>query len=187
MVDTRHTWPNAEYQSAHSIQECPATLRALPLWPFALAVYQAPQAAALCLRLQNEGNVDVCLLLWRLWLYAARCQPTAAAAPLMAAHQDWQSRHTVPLRQLRQRVKPWVSQGAQHWYDQLLRTELVAERYGLAALEQGSLKDAIVEAASRQRAQASIVAAYPLPTGECGNAVMQLIDIADDMRAASLS
>lgn len=186
MVDTDPTWLNAENQSPHSIQERPLTLRAATLWPFVLAVYNAPQAKTYCLKLQNEAHMDVCLLLWRLWLYAYHRMPNAEAAPLISAHHHWQHRYTTPLRSLRQRVKPWTKTGARPWYNALLHTELIAERTALLQLAQGSTKGAIVKLASQRQAELSVLHAYPALSRECHTALMQLIIITDDVRITSL-
>lgn len=186
MVNTDRPWPTTENQSPHSIQERSPTLRAATLWPFALALYHAPLAKSHCLTLQDEGGVDVCLLLWRLWLYAHRVVPEQPSKDLVKAHEKWQQRYTVPLRTLRQRVRRWTDIGAQSWYGALLHTELIAERTALLQLAQGSIKDAIVRSVPQRQAMHSVVQAYPALSSECHIALMQLIIITDDICLSSL-
>jgi uncharacterized protein (TIGR02444 family) len=121
--------------------EMAATLRARlidqPLWEFALALYARPGVEAACLTLQDEAGVDVCELLWRCWLLTHGAVPgEAAEAGLVAIHR-WQAEVTVPLRQLRRRLKPEASArpGVAELRETLKRAELLAERETLGRLE----------------------------------------------------
>lgn len=46
---------------------------------WALRVYKIPQVADLCITLQDQHNVQVCEVLWSLWLASQGQQPAATA------------------------------------------------------------------------------------------------------------
>lgn len=108
-----------------------------PLWDFARRIYARDGVAPLCLRLQDEHDLDVDVLLACLWL-AARGQPIddarldallAAAAPVRAKIQA--------IRSLRRSVGT-ARDEQPDWapvYEQLLAAELAAERVELQRLE----------------------------------------------------
>lgn len=76
------------------------------LWDFSLRQYACAGVADACLRLQDEYEVNVNVLLWCLWLEQRGI--TLDAARLRSAQKrirDWDEYYVVPLRQLRRRMK----------------------------------------------------------------------------------
>ncbi len=72
------------------------------LWDFTLALYRQPGVEALCLSLQDDTGVDVCLLLCAVWLDVrgvALNQPRLSALHEIA--RPWQRAVVSPLRQVR--------------------------------------------------------------------------------------
>jgi uncharacterized protein (TIGR02444 family) len=76
------------------------------LWDFALAFYAQPDVAQTCLRLQDEYQANVCLLIAMSWL-DARQHHLADAEFLALQHHiaGWTQTVVEPLRLLRQRLK----------------------------------------------------------------------------------
>ncbi|WPP44735.1 TIGR02444 family protein [Pseudomonas sp. AN-1] len=108
------------------------------LWDFSVALYARPGVAELCLRLQDERDADVCLLLAALWLERRRVD---VAAERVAALRDqagpWQRTVTLPLRRLR---RAWKAPAADdptlaELRRQLAELELQAERLLLERLQ----------------------------------------------------
>lgn len=76
------------------------------LWNFAVALYERPGMADLCLGLQDEHDADVCLLLAALWLESRGVAPAPERlASLEALAQPWRQAVIAPLRQLRRAWK----------------------------------------------------------------------------------
>lgn len=72
------------------------------IWAAILRMYDAPGVAPLCLRLQDEGGIDVLLLLCL--CHAARMQSALTPADvdsLMAEMEPWRQAAVRPLRSLR--------------------------------------------------------------------------------------
>lgn len=114
-----------------------AAVRQNPLWDFALAFYARPGMADHLLLLQDEAGMDVCVLLWRLWLDHLGLEPTHQAERGLAEIYAWQSDYTRPLRARRRRLKPAAAHDpALAELRQALKTaELLAERQALYRLE----------------------------------------------------
>ncbi len=76
------------------------------LWQFALAYYQRPAVAELCLELQDQWGADVCLLLWCLWLERQDVRlDSERLQEVHARFQPWRQQVVEPLRQLRRQLK----------------------------------------------------------------------------------
>ncbi len=120
-----------------------ARLSRAPLWEFALALYGRPGVEAACLALQDKGGVDVCELLWRCWLLQHDARPGPRAEAGVAEVRRWQQEITLPLRQLRRRLKPeaMTRSGVAELRETLKRAELEAEREALGRLERLALED----------------------------------------------
>ncbi|UZK04721.1 TIGR02444 family protein [Venatoribacter cucullus] len=99
-----------------------------PLWDFALALYDRPGVKDVLLRLQDEADMDVLILLTDRWL--AQQQLNWPAAESLEDYRRWRDAMIVPLRALRRRC----GQQQQPLYGQLLQAELSAERQGLNLL-----------------------------------------------------
>ncbi|WP_457808957.1 TIGR02444 family protein [Kushneria sp. EE4] len=77
-----------------------------PLWPWALALYARPGVSETLLALQDEAGLDVCELLWGLWLLAHGRAPGLDIDQELVPVRQWQQHYTQPLRQLRRDLKP---------------------------------------------------------------------------------
>lgn len=99
-----------------------------PLWDFALALYGRPGVQDVLLRLQDEADMDVLVLLADRWL--AQQQLNWPAAESLQGYRHWRDAMIVPLRALRRRC----GKEQQPLYGQLLQAELSAERQGLNLL-----------------------------------------------------
>jgi len=113
---------------------------ALPgLWDFCLELYAQPEIEALCLRLQDEHQVNVLVLLWCAWLEVTGAQLTreqlaAAAEQTMGASEQT----LVPLRQVRRHIKnagTFPTELVETVKEDVLRAELALEKYLLRKLE----------------------------------------------------
>jgi uncharacterized protein (TIGR02444 family) len=111
------------------------------LWPYALEVYGRPGVEALLLRLQDDHDQCVPLLLWSLWMAASgRPVEPAAAAACAELARAWQDAAVAPLRRLRRGLK---AKASQERLQARIRTgvqalELEAERMLLQMLEESS-------------------------------------------------
>src|SRR6267142_2872259 len=129
-----------------------------PFWRFSLRFYRRPGVADACIALQDGCGVDVNILLFFLWLAAARrCVPSAAAAAVCARVGPWRDDVVVPLRTLRRRLKDGsslVERGAAELFRTRIKAiELESERlqqesmYALAANLKSEPAGAVDEAA----------------------------------------
>jgi uncharacterized protein (TIGR02444 family) len=107
------------------------------LWDFALDFYARPGVAQRLLRLQDEADMDVCVLLWRLWLNGHCLAPTAKAEQALAEVAAWQRDYTRPLRDRRRWLKPVAANdpALAHLRQTLKDAELMAEKIALGRLE----------------------------------------------------
>jgi uncharacterized protein (TIGR02444 family) len=101
------------------------------LWRFSLALYARPGVAEALIALQDRAGCDVNLVLFALWLGAARghrVDPAELAAAGTAAAPI--GRDIVgPVRQLRRRLKTAPATDLQDLRRRLLALELAAERH----------------------------------------------------------
>ncbi|MDN6180015.1 MAG: TIGR02444 family protein [Halomonas subglaciescola] len=108
-----------------------------PLWDFALEFYARPGVSQRLLRLQDDAGMDVCVLLWRLWLNHYGLAPTASAERALAKIVAWQRDYTWPLRDRRRWLKPNAANDPALFQlrDTLKAAELMAEKVALGRLE----------------------------------------------------
>lgn len=127
------------------------------LWDFALDFYARPGVSRRLLRLQDEAGMDVCVMLWRLWLHHYGLVPTVSAERALAEVHAWQREYTRPLRDRRRRLKPAaISDPALAPLRQALKeAELLAEKAALARLEALSRQEGCVRpVAAEEQAEA---------------------------------
>jgi uncharacterized protein (TIGR02444 family) len=109
------------------------------LWSFSLRVYRRAGVERSCLDMQARWNVDVNLVLYCCWFACSGrgVMDAEHVQRLIDATRDWQLTAVQPLRALRHRIKKLVAthDGGQQWYEQLLKTELQAERLEQRMLE----------------------------------------------------
>lgn len=108
------------------------------LWDWAVATYARPGVADACLRLQDEHEQSVPLLLWALWSAEAGRTPDLLTGAATA--RAWEEEVVGPLRRLRRALKalepdPAFGQDREAVRDQVKAVELDAERRLLAQLE----------------------------------------------------
>lgn len=77
-----------------------------PFWQYSITVYQRPVVADLCLKLQDEYQADVNMLLCSAWLSSIG-QPLTddLLNTLLLESQEWQESCLAPLRQVRRFLK----------------------------------------------------------------------------------
>lgn len=76
------------------------------LWDFSLALYSQPGVEGLCLSLQEEAGVDVCLLLCTAWLSVRGVSlDRERLAALERLCDPWQRQVVLPLRRVRRHLK----------------------------------------------------------------------------------
>lgn len=120
-----------------------------PLWGFALDFYARPGVSQRLLRLQDDAGMDVCVLLWRLWLNHYGLAPTAPAEQALAGVAAWQRDYTRPLRDRRRWLKPAATNDPTlaQLRDTLKEAELMAEKVALGRLEALARQDGYVQEA----------------------------------------
>ncbi|MGY4877776.1 TIGR02444 family protein [Vreelandella aquamarina] len=135
------------------------------LWDFALRFYAFPDVEAACLCLQDEGDVDICELLFHCWLmiYGIKAKPQAFVAECRERRR-WQGEVTAVLRQLRQRLKgdaelAGAESGVAELRGVIKKAELMAERENLQRWQQwGQSHENILEVTlSQQRSPQEVV------------------------------
>ncbi len=113
---------------------------ALPgLWDFCLELYAQPDIEALCLRLQDEQQVNVLVLLWCAWLEATGAHLTREELAAAAEQTNGASEQAlVPLRQVRRHLRNsgiFPIDLVDAVKADVLRAELALEKYLLRQLE----------------------------------------------------
>lgn len=79
-------------------------------WAFSLSLYARPGVPERCLRLQDEGGLDVNLALFCLWSGLTRGAPPEAAWPaILRISEFWAGTATRPLRAIRRALKAGFS------------------------------------------------------------------------------
>src|SRR5580704_19009550 len=98
------------------------------LWRFSLALYARPGVAEALIALQDRAGCDVNLVLFALWLGAARGRRVASAELATAATAIAPIGHDIvrPVRQLRRRLKTEPTADLQDLRQRLLALELAA-------------------------------------------------------------
>ena len=76
------------------------------LWDFSLALYSAPDVESICLRLQDDFQVNVNILLWCCWLEVRGIRLTPMRLEQACQRIDsWDQTVVAPLRHLRRDIK----------------------------------------------------------------------------------
>jgi len=109
-------------------------------WDFAARVYTLPGVEAICLRLQDDEDQCVPLLLWRLWsVHEGRRVDAVLLDRAVEVARTWERSVVAPLRETRRRLKapapPAEDAARATLRDQVAAAELAAERIGLDALD----------------------------------------------------
>ena len=136
-----------------------------PFWSFSLRFYRQPGVADACLALQDGCGVDVNVLLFFLWLAAARrCVPPDVARAVCAEAAPWRDDVVAPLRAIRRRLKDGsalVERGAAEAFRTRIKAvELESERLQQEALFTLAAGLATKDAATAEAAARANVAAY---------------------------
>jgi uncharacterized protein (TIGR02444 family) len=108
-----------------------------PLWTFACAFYGRPGVAAACLALQDEGGVDVPLLLYLIWCgRTGRRLDASALAGAEARIAPWRGQVIIPLRTIRRAMRSDLLPGqvTDPLRERVKLAEIEAERLALVAL-----------------------------------------------------
>ena len=120
------------------------------LWDFALTAYDSDAVKQLCLRLQDEFEVDVCLLLGLCWITkSGQLLAHDNRIKLLGSVEDWQRTKTQVIRNMRRRIKCLMTERQQlehpfltewyavltTWYEALLKLELQSEQFALNHIE----------------------------------------------------
>jgi uncharacterized protein (TIGR02444 family) len=136
-----------------------------PFWRFSLGFYRQPGVADACIALQDGCGGDVNVLLFFLWLAAAkRSVPPAVAQAVWAKAGPWRDHVVVPLRALRRRLKDGSSlverNAAELFRTRIKAVELESERLQQEALFALAAGLATASAATVEAAARANVAAY---------------------------
>lgn len=113
---------------------------AVGLWEFANRFYARPQIGDCCLQLQDESDVDVCVLLLLMWLASrGRAVRPTQVQMILRVSEEWRAEVVQPLRILRRRLKAgptFVQDSTREALRLAIKSaELQAERLQLEALE----------------------------------------------------
>ena len=134
-----HTMQNSIALDSTRLQR----LQQAPLWEFALALYAKPGVETACLTLQEEGELDVCELLFHCWLYSYGLEAIpGAVARQREQRRQWQSSVTAVLRGLRRDLKASAasSDSVAALRETIKQAELMAERENLQRWQEWVLK-----------------------------------------------
>jgi uncharacterized protein (TIGR02444 family) len=138
-----------------------------PFWRFSLRFYRQPKVADACIALQEQGGVDVNLLLFLLWHAATlkRAFSTAEVEALERRIGAWRDMTVVPLRAVRRALKtpPALVEGgaAEAFRTRIKGVELEAERLQQEAMYELARASPLGAAAvSTEAAARANIAAY---------------------------
>lgn len=101
-------------------------------WQFSLSLYANPEVANFCLRLQDQHNMQVNLLLYSIWLSFERCILEPQLIKQNSQLQNWLSQVIPAIRKARRAVGENSKQAP--LYKQLKACELDAEQKAQAIL-----------------------------------------------------
>jgi uncharacterized protein (TIGR02444 family) len=148
--------------------------RAGSLWAYALDVYGRPGAEVCFLELQDAHALNVCFLVWSLWM-AAEGRPADAAtlAAGAALASSWDAAAVAPLRRLRRDLKASAAgpeRRRARLRDGVRQLELEAERMLLEMLEDASPAQggAAAPAAEALASAAAVFGGDPASASKCG-------------------
>ena len=159
-------------------------------WGFSLRIYARPDVPQACLALQDEGDADVNLVLFLLYLAdCGRMLDEAAVAALDQATRDWREQVVKPLRGVRRLLKEDIgafpADATAPLRSDVKRIELAAEKLQQFTLEALAPPAAAGEAAnSRRLAAATHLASY---AARCGNWPEDALHVLIDAWAADAS
>ena len=109
------------------------------LWDFSLALYSAPDVESICLRLQDDFQVNVNILLWCCWLEVRSIRLTPMRLEQACQRIDsWDQTVVAPLRQLRRDINQRYAandQQVEACRQTIKSAELAAEKVELDWLE----------------------------------------------------
>jgi uncharacterized protein (TIGR02444 family) len=113
------------------------------LWDFAVSLYGKTGVSDACLSLQDEGGVDVPVLLFAAWLgWNSMPLSQGDLKRIVGDLGAWHDEVIIPLRQLRKRLKngpkPAPGERTETLRTTIKAAELAAERIHLEALEEAS-------------------------------------------------
>ncbi|HEY7774792.1 MAG TPA: TIGR02444 family protein [Marinagarivorans sp.] len=106
------------------------------IWPFCEVFYGRPPVANLCLKLQDEYQLHVGLIIWLCWhcahqRFVSRDLFQVASLKAKATYEPF----ILPLRSIRKQLKHEVSTDAQGAYQHVLSAEILMEKVLLTSLE----------------------------------------------------
>lgn len=135
-------------------------------WAFSLGFYDSLEVQQACLALQDEGGVDVNLVLYLLFrAHDGVAFDAAGVAQVDSEVADWRREVVEPLRSLRRRLKPSPfaveAEGQQKLRNQIKKAELEAER-----LEQFHLE-----------ARCAALAGRPMAAGQAASASLAALNL----------
>jgi uncharacterized protein (TIGR02444 family) len=141
-----------------------------PFWRFSLAFYRRPGVGEACIQLQDACEVDVNLLLFLLWLAAAKRRLTPDdVRGIDDTVRGWRELTVLPLRAIRRRLKggapPLESGAAEAYRSKIKGVELEAERLQQEALYALANSMTLGAAASADEAARANIAAYQAMLG----------------------
>jgi uncharacterized protein (TIGR02444 family) len=158
------------------------------LWSFALDLYNKPHVSDACLLLQDEGNVDVPILLFAVWLMGASIPLSKIEiGEIDRSLKDWRLEVIVPLRTIRRRLKigpqPAPSPQTEVLRSIIKNAEFASEKIELSFLEKVGriMNKAIKKSESDPGANIEAVLDYFCPG--CG--YIALIDALNTIRQAA--
>ncbi len=135
-----------------------------PLWEFSLALYDQPNVADSCLRLQDEDGINVNILLWCAWLGNSGYLLNQHSLDQGQALIDrWNRQYISPLRALRVQMK--ADYGVSDTEIERVRStikqaELYAERQALYWLEQYAQTSSLIRATDAREAASGNIHLY---------------------------
>jgi len=141
------------------------TAQGSPFWRFSLAFYRRPGVGEACIQLQDAAGVDVNLLLFLLWLAAAKRRLTAGEVrEIDDKVRGWRELTVLPLREIRRKLKggapPLEAGTAEAYRSKIKGVELEAERLQQEALYAlaNSMTLGAADASADEAARANIAA-----------------------------
>ncbi len=159
-----------------------------PFWRFSLHFYRQPGIAEACIALQDECGVDVNLMLFLLWLAAAKRQLSMAEVKeLDASVRAWRELTIIPIRNLRRALKGAVTavdaNKQEAFRTKVKAIELEAERLQQEALDGQSSSTRFGSEADAEDAARANLAAYERVLG--ARFPISALDLLVDTFAAS--
>ncbi|MBV32062.1 MAG: TIGR02444 family protein [Porticoccaceae bacterium] len=145
--------------SNHEDSEISKKSNSFELWDFSIAAYGKRGIESLCLKLQQEINADINVLLYLLWLSTFKRQlKSDQILSVINVTKFWQSQVVQPIRKTRKILKKSsaLSDNAfkEETYSDLLELELIAEKFAQKQLFGDGVTRHIGDLASTKEAAA---------------------------------